>query len=113
MSYRVVLESDITTPCMKVQQQFYADQNISQFEKHTEAFYRVLEAKFNVLPYENTKYVEDKDPTNMLGLDFEDKVFKAKSDQFIDNETVLQKYDYYCGEHDETNTCIDIQLIIR
>ena len=43
------------------------------------------------MPSENTKYVADKDTTNMLDLDFQDKVFKAKSDWFIYNETVYRK----------------------
>ena len=36
-----------------------------------ESFDRVLEAKFNVTPSDNTKYVVDKDPTNMMDIDFE------------------------------------------
>ena len=78
-----------------------------------EDFGRVLEAKFNVLPSDNTNSVADNYPNNMLDLDFEDKVFKANYDWFIDNETVIQEDHYYYGEHDETNTCIDIKLSIK
>ena len=59
-----------------------------------EAFDGILEANFNVLPSNNKLCVADQDPTNMMDLPFEDEVFKANSDWFIDNEAVLQE-DHY------------------
>ena len=76
-------------------------------------FDQVLKAKFNVLPSNNKKSVTDKYPTNMLDLDFEGEVLKVNSDLFIVNVMVFQEYNYYYGEHDETNTCIDIKLSIK
>ena len=78
-----------------------------------ESFDRLLEVKFNLLSSNKIKSVADKYPTNMLDIDFEDEVFKINSDWFIENETVLQKDNYYYDKHDETNTCIDIKLGIR
>ena len=77
-----------------------------------EVFERVLEAEFNVMPSDNTKYVAYKYPNNILDINFEDKVFKAKYDWFIDNETVLQEDHYYYGEHDGKTTCTDTKLRI-
>ena len=55
-----------------------------------EAFDRVLESNFKVLPSDNKNSVADKDPTNMMDLDFQKEVLKANYDWFIYNETVLQ-----------------------
>ena len=40
-----------------------------------EYFDWVLKDKFNALPSNNTKSVENKDPTNVMDIDFEGKVF--------------------------------------
>ena len=99
--------------CMTVQQPFYLDQNTSDFEKHTEVFDRELEVKFNEMTPGNTKDVAYEDTTDMLDLDFVDKIFEANFNWFIDIDMVLQVDDYYQGERDETNPCIVIELNIR
>ena len=78
-----------------------------------EAFNRVLEDKLYVIPSWNTKSVVDKYPTNILDIDFENKLFKSNSVWFTENETVILEDRSYYVEHDETNTCIDIKISIR
>ena len=80
MSYLVYIEIGIPAYCMIPKKLFYPYQKTSEFENYIEEFYQGLKAKFKVLPYENTKYVAYKDPTNVTGIYFEDEVFVANFD---------------------------------
>ena len=70
---------------MTVGQLFYPNKKTSEFEMQMEAFYRLLEAKLNALPYNNKNTVVDKDPTNVLDIYFEEKLFKSDFNWFISN----------------------------